>query len=198
MLLGLEPGYPGQDDRLDRSILAAVVAILGAGMSFLLAMLFLIFPDWISPREFAMGVRTVVASMEVLSAPVVTDRVWAADGPIPPAQTAFTLGHLSDPSDESLIQTSRVAADKTAQHRARPQEAVVNGATSAAMDVQQTNRLGREAEPLPRVNSYATPSEPGSASLPATASSPGDEYAPGNGSPSEKGKGKGYSPGKSP
>lgn len=198
MLLGLEPGYPGQDDRLDRSILAAILAILGAGMSFLLAMLFLIFPDWISPREFAIGVRTFVASMEVLSAPVVSDRAWAVNGPIQQAQTAFTVGHLSDSSDENLIQASRVAADKTAKGRAQPQEALVHDATSAALDVQRTDRIEREADPVSSGNSYAGPSEPSNASPTANASPPGNGYGSGKNSPSEKGMGKGYSPGRNP
>lgn len=197
MLLGLEPGYPGQDDRLDRSILAAVLAILGAGMSFLLAMLFLIFPDWISPREFAFGVRTFVASIESLSAPIPTDRARAANGPVQQGQPAFTVGYLSDSSDENLIQAGHVGAVKTAKGRAQPQEALVNDASAAALDVERADRMEREADPVSSVNSYAAPSEPGNTSPTAKASPPGNGYGSGNG-PSEKGKGRGHSPGKNP
>lgn len=52
MLLGLEPGYRGHDERLERRILSAVLALIGGGVAFLLTVTFLSFPAWVSPRSF--------------------------------------------------------------------------------------------------------------------------------------------------
>ncbi len=68
MLLGLEPGYRGQDQRLDKSVLAAVLGILAGGMSFLLAMMLLVFPEWISPLVFANWLRTSTIQLEMATA----------------------------------------------------------------------------------------------------------------------------------
>jgi hypothetical protein len=194
MLLGLEPGYPGQDDRLDRSILAAVLAILGAGMSFLLATLFLVFPDWISPRDFAIGVRTFVARMEVLSSPVGTDRAWAANRPVQEGQSAFTPGPLSDPLEGNLIQASGLPVGLLAEGGVRGPQVHGNGATSIQMDVRPSHSpervAGKAVESLkeeigglepsesPSANSHAAPDGPDNLSQPANGSSPGYEYAP--------------------
>jgi hypothetical protein len=66
MLLGVEPGYRGQDERLDKSVLAGALGILGGGMLFLLAMMFLFFPEWISPRVFASWLVTSTAQWETV------------------------------------------------------------------------------------------------------------------------------------
>lgn len=50
-----EAGYRGQDERLDKTALVAGLAVLGAGLAFLLAMVFVFFPEWIRPRAFAPG-----------------------------------------------------------------------------------------------------------------------------------------------
>lgn len=53
MLLGLGSSYRGHDERLDRSVFSVVLALIGAGMAFLLAMTLLSIPEWITPRRFA-------------------------------------------------------------------------------------------------------------------------------------------------
>ena len=68
ILLGLEPGYREQDERLDRRVLAAALGILGGGMSFLLAMMLLVFPEWISPLVFANWLRTSTVELEMATA----------------------------------------------------------------------------------------------------------------------------------
>lgn len=218
MLLGLEPGYRGPDDRLDRSILAGAMAILGTGMAFLVCMLFLMFPDWIKPRDFANGVRTFVARVEVLSAAsvsaasmsaasVAVDDGWAANG-ARPGQVALTLGLLTDPSDEAFIPTSGLSAEKVATGTAPLPNSVPVG-------LQTGNGLerdsGKSIEGLrdeigvvgpaeaPEPNSYAAPDGSHDATQTANPSSKGSDFSSGPGSPnghgsSDKGAGRGKHP----
>ncbi|MGH2435919.1 MAG: hypothetical protein ACRDFA_02875 [bacterium] len=184
MVLGLEPGYPGQDDRLDKSVLAAAVAILGAGMSFLFAMVFLVFPSWISPREFAVGVRVFAASIEVLSPPAVTELAEWTSAPVQHPKAAFTTGPVSDPSDETFFAASRAPANVhvAAENRNAPVTAV---------DTRRSERPEREvvAGPVaePNESAIATPRGPENP-YPESGSRSGDGSGRGKGSEHSSGK----------
>ena len=49
----LDVGEHAHDERLDRTVLAVALSIVGAGMAFLLAMAFVFFPEWIRVNSFA-------------------------------------------------------------------------------------------------------------------------------------------------
>ena len=56
-----ESSYRDQSEALDRTILVVSLGVLGGGMSFLLAMVFLFIPEWTSPSVFAPGTSVVPA-----------------------------------------------------------------------------------------------------------------------------------------
>lgn len=69
MLLGLEPGYRGPDERLDRGVLATALGALVGGMLFLIAMMLLVFPEWIHPRVFGRWLPTTsIVQMQMATA----------------------------------------------------------------------------------------------------------------------------------
>lgn len=201
MLLGLEPGYRGRDDRLDKSILAGMLALLAGGMSFLLAMTFLLFPEWISPRALAARIRTsAVRGGELMPPSSVTDTGWVANRAIQQAQAAVNLRSRSEPASEGRGEASRLGA--------QPPEVAADGGTSSAIEGQPPNRVEREAgsptadadegavdpEPmLPSASSGVSPSESGSAggcgtrssscAPPSTGSAPGGQSPPDNSPP---------------
>lgn len=63
MLRGL--GLRRQDETLDRRALRAVIAVIGLGTAFLSVMVFVSFPEWISPRAFAPGTTTAGEGLAV-------------------------------------------------------------------------------------------------------------------------------------
>lgn len=63
---GRERSDHAQDETFDRIILVAALGILGGGMSFLLVMAILLFPEWISPLTLAPGARTTAASGRIV------------------------------------------------------------------------------------------------------------------------------------
>lgn len=85
---GRERSDHAQDETFDRIILVAALSILGGGMSFLLVMAFLLFPEWISPLTLAPGVRTTAASgrIVVLRPPtrLLEEGIPTASVPAPP------------------------------------------------------------------------------------------------------------------
>lgn len=207
MLLGLEPGYRGQDERLDRSALAAVLALLGGGISFLLAMTFLLFPEWISPRVFATRLHVSIGRVQPLPPPAFADVAWASSGRILRAQIA-----------NSPEQRSESLADAGAQ----PPPIDVDDETLTAIEAQPSSRLEREggkategtgegvvaAEPEPMLPSATSTTQSetgnvtgcgiqsGTCSSPVSGSAPGGEPRPSSspqssGPPSESPAGNG-------
>lgn len=100
MLLGLEPGYRGQDERLDRSALVAALALLAGGITFLLAMTFLLFPEWISARSLSTGLQASATSAraKMLPSPAGASMVLLANMDVERARfvtSEMTSGELS-------------------------------------------------------------------------------------------------------
>jgi len=110
MLLGLEPGYRGRDERLDRRVLAAVLAMLGGGIAFLLAVVFVAFPEWIDPQAFA----THLLSSFRVEAPASSS--GAAALPVVPAATSSTPYSRTVPvrgeSAEGIIEDRSALAEE--------------------------------------------------------------------------------------
>lgn len=100
MLLGLEPGYPGQDEKLDKRVLAAVLGILGGGMSFLLVMMLLVFPEWISPLVFANWLRTSSVELEMATAGLGLEP-WPEEVLVPVIDPPASLILPASPSDDT-------------------------------------------------------------------------------------------------
>lgn len=212
MLLGLEPGYRGRDERLDKSILAGILALLAGGMSFLLAMTFLLFPEWISPRALAARIRTsAVRGGELMRPSSVTDTGWVANRAIQQAQAAVNLRSRSEPAGEGRGEASRLGA--------QPPEVAAAGGLSISIEGQPPNRVEREAgsptqdadersvglEPiLPSASPGASPSESGSAGAAPGGQSPANDSPPSSAPPSASPPGggspgwKGSSPGGAP
>ncbi len=78
-----------QDETFDRTVLVVALGILGGGMSFLLVMACLLFPEWMSPFALAPGARRVAASgrFVVLRPPtrLLEEGVATASMPVSPA-----------------------------------------------------------------------------------------------------------------
>ncbi len=75
----MEPGHLAQDERLDRRIFLAGIAIIGLGMAFLTAMVLVFFPEWISPRALAPEGGTSTVRAVTLLPLGVRDRWWISD-----------------------------------------------------------------------------------------------------------------------
>lgn len=90
MLLGQEPDYSGPDEGLDRKIFVAALGVLGGGLSFLVAMMFLFFPDWVSPRTFRTWFR--VPAARAVSVFVSTGADAMAGMPVVLARVALDQG----------------------------------------------------------------------------------------------------------
>lgn len=120
MLLGLEPGYRGQDERLDRSVLAAVLAFLGGGVSFLVAVTFLLFPEWISPRAFATLFRESTAQLQTLPPVAAVDVAWATSVGIRQVKIADSPDQSGEPAVEGA-QSPDTAEKKAASTVKEPE-----------------------------------------------------------------------------
>lgn len=62
-----ERPYRKQEEKLDRAVLGTALVILFLGMTLLVGMLSVVFPEWINPRAFALGVRRLTGRPAVLS-----------------------------------------------------------------------------------------------------------------------------------
>ena len=69
MLLGLDPRYRRRDDRLDTRVFSTVLAVIGAGLAFLLTVVALSFPQWIGPRTFVSRLTTFAPKRAWKSSP---------------------------------------------------------------------------------------------------------------------------------
>lgn len=97
MLLGLAPGYRGPDERLDRGVLATALATLVGGISFLIAMMLLFFPEWIHPRVFASWLPTTsIVRMEMATAGYAPE-AWTGHDLIPQDRVEVPSKRLADP-----------------------------------------------------------------------------------------------------
>lgn len=126
MLLGLEPGYRGRDERLDRRVLAAVLAMLGGGIAFLLAVVFVAFPEWIDPQAFAthllssFRVEAPAASFGAAPLPVVP----AATSPTPYSRTGPVRGERA----EGIVEDRSALAEENTDAAGSAETALEPGA----------------------------------------------------------------------
>ena len=133
-----DPGHRTQDERLDRSVFFAGIAIIGLGMAFLIAMVLVFFPEWISPRALVPEGGTSMLRGGTLYPLSDRDRWWISD--------------LSAPRTR-VVERSRSQAPASEDPSAVDQLRQENQAAGASsLSDEETSWNGTGAGWLPRVD----------------------------------------------
>ncbi len=90
-----------EQEAVDKSALLAALVVLGLGMTFLLAMTFLYFPEWMRLRAFATETRTPPGRVVTLRPPTALDLRPAMEGQSYPLQPTMGQGSPSPTTENA-------------------------------------------------------------------------------------------------
>lgn len=145
---------PDQHETLDKTAVLTALAVLGLGMMFLAAMLFLLFPEWIRPRAFATESSTPPISIVTLRPPAPFEEGQVAPGTMSPVRRPVSQGTpaVREPA-RALSERTRpiAAADATRNLRTAEMTDAALLVVSTSLPSSPLPDLGLTVEPLPSV-----------------------------------------------
>ncbi len=146
---------PDQHETLDKSAVLTALAVLGLGMMFLSAMLFLLFPEWIRPRAFATEASTRPISIVTLRPSASFEEVRVAVVAVSPVRrpvSQWTPAVLREPA-RALSERTRpiAAADATRNLRVAEITDAARLPVRTPLPPSPLPDLGLTVEPLPSV-----------------------------------------------
>ncbi len=145
---------PDQHETIDKTAVLTALAVLGLGMVFLSAMLFLLFPEWIHPRAFATEASTSPISILTLRSPAPFEEGQVAAGAVSPVRRPVSQGTPAVLREPARVLSERTrpiaAADPTRSLRAAEiTEAAL--LLVSALPSSPLRDLGLTVEPLPSI-----------------------------------------------
>ncbi len=146
---------PDQHETLDKTAVLTALAVLGLGMMFLSAMLFLLFPEWIRPRAFATESSTPPLSIVTLRPPAPFEEGQVAAGAVSPVRRPVSRGTPAVLREPARVLSERTrpiaAADATRNLRAAEITDAALLLMSTPLPTSPLPNLGLTVEPLATV-----------------------------------------------
>ncbi len=151
---------PDRHEIVDKTAVLTSLVVLGLGIVFLSAMLFLLFPEWIHPRAFATEASPSPISIVTLRAPASFEDGQVAAGAVSALRRPVSRGTaagLPEPtrglSDRAVSERWRAIAAKDATRNLRAAEITdaVLFLVGAPLPSSPLPSLGLPVEPLPSV-----------------------------------------------